>query len=412
MSHKFNITTAVNDQFKFDFSYNAEKIFWSENYKQKASAKSAIESLKKNAPGAPTVDLTKDETGVGYRFEIVASKNGEHFVRFVASNGEILVRTETYKQKSSALSAIGSIQRNGPEATVDDETIARLPDVPLPSQDMGAHFEVYEGVIALSSAPALGDFGNAGRLESLRPLVADCLSELLGAIEPSQGMVGNDPHFRLRRQAQQYLDAINHDVSEIDYGLLFGLGSMLQNRLEADENMSQESDLVPLSDRQRAALRDFQDQHGPFISSSTEGMRSLAAAERVERNPEQERKLASDMIEVADILEKSGGLVAPNVVTTIKDAATELGAGKQADRLTVYGSNTAKNLIIVTVAAGVTAAVALASSARPTRIFSGGHNVTRDARSYQKVGSISRIVRPHYGIYGQGKGRRFFAARE
>lgn len=121
MAHKFKITGAANDQFKYDFSYNAEKVFWSENFKQKASAKSAIESVKKNAPGASTVDLSKDEAGSGYRFEIVASKDGQHFVRFVASNGETMMRTETYKQKASAVNAIESLKKNGPAAEVVDE---------------------------------------------------------------------------------------------------------------------------------------------------------------------------------------------------------------------------------------------------------------------------------------------------
>lgn len=120
MAHKFHITDAANDQFKFDFSYNSEKIFWSENYKQKSSAKSAIESLKKNVPDAITVDLSKDETGSGYRFEIVASKDGQHFVRFVASNGETMARTETYASKASAKNAIESLKKNGPGADVDD----------------------------------------------------------------------------------------------------------------------------------------------------------------------------------------------------------------------------------------------------------------------------------------------------
>jgi uncharacterized protein YegP (UPF0339 family) len=121
MAHKFNITAAANDQFKFDFSYNAEKIFWSENYKQKASAKSAIESLKKNAPGAATVDLTKDETGSGYRFEIKKSTDDQFYVLFVAPNGETMVRTERYKQKASATNAIDSLKSNGPAAAVEDE---------------------------------------------------------------------------------------------------------------------------------------------------------------------------------------------------------------------------------------------------------------------------------------------------
>ena len=38
MAHKFKITAAANEQFKFAFVYNAETIFWSENYKQKAIA--------------------------------------------------------------------------------------------------------------------------------------------------------------------------------------------------------------------------------------------------------------------------------------------------------------------------------------------------------------------------------------
>ena len=121
MAHKFKITAAANEQFKFAFVYNAETIFWSENYKQKASAKSAIESLKKNAPDAATVDLSKDETGSGYRFEIAPSKDGQFFVRFVASNGETMARTETYKQKASASNAIASLKKNGPDAEVNDE---------------------------------------------------------------------------------------------------------------------------------------------------------------------------------------------------------------------------------------------------------------------------------------------------
>ena len=122
MAHKFKITAAANDQFKFAFVYNAEPIVWSENYKQKTSARSAIDSLKTNAPGAPTVDLTKGEAGKGYRFEIEASKDDQFFVRFVASNGETMVRSERYKQKASAVNAIDSVKKNGPDADVVDES--------------------------------------------------------------------------------------------------------------------------------------------------------------------------------------------------------------------------------------------------------------------------------------------------
>ncbi len=111
--HKFKILKTEKGEFRAQFVYNSEVMVWSENYASKASAKNCIESLKKNAPGAPVIDLTKQETGSGYRFEIDEAKNGETFVRFRAANGEIMVRSETYKSKSSAKTA-SSRSRNAP----------------------------------------------------------------------------------------------------------------------------------------------------------------------------------------------------------------------------------------------------------------------------------------------------------
>ena len=119
--HTFKITAAKGGQFAAKYVYNSEIIFWSENYAGKDSAKNCITSLKKNAPGAPTVDLTNGETGKGYHFEIVASKDGQTFVRFVAANGETMVRSETYKSKSSAKNCIESLKKRAADAAVVDE---------------------------------------------------------------------------------------------------------------------------------------------------------------------------------------------------------------------------------------------------------------------------------------------------
>jgi uncharacterized protein YegP (UPF0339 family) len=122
--HKFKILPAANDQFRVQFVYNSEVMIWSENYKAKSSAQNCIESLKKNAPEAATVDLTKGETGTGYRFEIDEAKNGETFVRFKAANGETMMRSETYASKSSAKNCIESVKKNAPAAPVEDETVS------------------------------------------------------------------------------------------------------------------------------------------------------------------------------------------------------------------------------------------------------------------------------------------------
>src|SRR6185312_14859747 len=140
--HRFKIVAAKDGQSRVQFVYNSEVIVWSENYKSKASAKNCIESIKKNAPAAAVADLSAGQTGSGYRFEIVAGKKDGFFVRFVASNGETMVISENYTAKKSAQNAIDSVKKNGPGAEVVDETApksaaARAPAAPSVSQPAG-----------------------------------------------------------------------------------------------------------------------------------------------------------------------------------------------------------------------------------------------------------------------------------
>lgn len=121
MAHKFKIVSRKNDQFGVQFAYNSEIMVWSESYKSKSSAKNCIESMKKHAPTAAVADLTKDEKGTGYRFEIVESKNGQFFVRFVASNGETMVISETYTDKRNAINCAQSVAKHAVDAPVEDE---------------------------------------------------------------------------------------------------------------------------------------------------------------------------------------------------------------------------------------------------------------------------------------------------
>jgi uncharacterized protein YegP (UPF0339 family) len=58
MAHKFVIKKDKAGEFRLNFVYNSETIFSTEGYSSKASAKSAIESIKKNGPDAETDDQT------------------------------------------------------------------------------------------------------------------------------------------------------------------------------------------------------------------------------------------------------------------------------------------------------------------------------------------------------------------
>ena len=56
MAHKFEIVKDKAGEYRVRFKYNSEIMFSTEGYASKASAKNAIESIKKNGPGADVVD--------------------------------------------------------------------------------------------------------------------------------------------------------------------------------------------------------------------------------------------------------------------------------------------------------------------------------------------------------------------
>ena len=56
MAHKFEIYKDKAGEFRVRFKYTSEVIFSTEGYASKSGAKDAVESIKKNAPGAEVVD--------------------------------------------------------------------------------------------------------------------------------------------------------------------------------------------------------------------------------------------------------------------------------------------------------------------------------------------------------------------
>ncbi|GAA4755625.1 YegP family protein [Sphingomonas daechungensis] len=56
MAHKFVIRKTSGGEYRAYFEYNSEKIFWTEGYSSKSGAQNAIDSIKKNGPGAKTAD--------------------------------------------------------------------------------------------------------------------------------------------------------------------------------------------------------------------------------------------------------------------------------------------------------------------------------------------------------------------
>lgn len=56
MAHKFEIYKDKKGEFRVRFKYNSEIMFSTEGYASKSSAQNAIDSIKKNGPGAEVED--------------------------------------------------------------------------------------------------------------------------------------------------------------------------------------------------------------------------------------------------------------------------------------------------------------------------------------------------------------------
>jgi uncharacterized protein len=107
----FEITrSAKSGEFYFHLkASNGEIILRSEGYTKKASAVNGIESVKKNSP-------------LETRYERKTAKNGELFFNLRAKNRQVIGTSETYKAEAGRENGIVSVKKNGPSARVNDLT--------------------------------------------------------------------------------------------------------------------------------------------------------------------------------------------------------------------------------------------------------------------------------------------------
>jgi uncharacterized protein len=110
MSAKFDLKQGGSGQFMFNLKAgNGEVILTSELYKQKQSAIVGIDSVKANAG---------DDT----RYERKTAKNGQAFFVLTATNGQIIGKSEMYSSVSAMENGIQSVKKNGPAAPIQDST--------------------------------------------------------------------------------------------------------------------------------------------------------------------------------------------------------------------------------------------------------------------------------------------------
>ncbi len=104
MAGKFELKVARNGKYHFNLlAGNGQIILTSEMYESKSAAVNGIASVAKNA-------------GDDGRYERATSKSGDPYFRLKAGNGQVIGQSEMYKSTASMENGIESVKKNGPGA--------------------------------------------------------------------------------------------------------------------------------------------------------------------------------------------------------------------------------------------------------------------------------------------------------
>ncbi len=112
MAGVFELKATKDGQFMFNLKAgNGEVILTSEHYKAKDSALNGIASVQKNA-------------GDDANYDRLEASDGSPYFTLKAGNGEVIGRSEMYSGKPAMENGIASVKTNAPGATTTDTTEA------------------------------------------------------------------------------------------------------------------------------------------------------------------------------------------------------------------------------------------------------------------------------------------------
>jgi uncharacterized protein YegP (UPF0339 family) len=110
MAGKFVLKNATGGKFMFNLkASNGEIILTSETYQEKSGALSGIESVKKNS--------VSDSN-----YERKIAVNNQFYFVLKAANNQVIGKSEMYTTRAAMENGIESVKKNAPGATTEDQT--------------------------------------------------------------------------------------------------------------------------------------------------------------------------------------------------------------------------------------------------------------------------------------------------
>ena len=119
---KFVIRT-TNTGVKFDLkATNGQVIATSQVYKSLKTCMNGVSSVIKNAAAAAVENQTVEgyETLKHPKFEVYKDKAEQFRFRLKAKNGQIIAVSEDYTTLRKCLNGVASVQKNAPDAKIED----------------------------------------------------------------------------------------------------------------------------------------------------------------------------------------------------------------------------------------------------------------------------------------------------
>jgi len=106
----YELKANASGQYMFNLkAANGQIILTSEQYEAKDSALNGIASVQANSPD-------------GDRYELLTSKGGDPYFVLKAANGQTIGRSEMYSSAGACDNGIESVKTNGPSTDIDDQT--------------------------------------------------------------------------------------------------------------------------------------------------------------------------------------------------------------------------------------------------------------------------------------------------
>lgn len=225
---------------------------------------------------------------------------------------------------------------------------------PIPQQGPGPHFTIDSlGRLSPASPADLDVAGNnLKRLSQMLPLVREAVSNFLERLG-----VQSNSFPELARDAAQYLDEVSKPQTMIEWGLVWGLGVVLEEAAAAADRAITAQLEPPLEDSAQTALQSWRRLHPVLILATAEGV-ELQAQSDVNRMTKPERaEVRAAARDLAREVRYDG--IATEAAARILQAAVDSPVdGRHPERSVEFMVATVRNASIILVSAAIVAGVA------------------------------------------------------